>query len=228
MSESVLINATSDKSVFDVHFKPPIDLIGRKKLIAFYSLELNNAIPNITKKNNTFKYQVNNKWVTFKFPIGLYLFNDLSRLIKGRTGAIMVANHATLKAALETKQSGIDFNVDNSIAPVLGFEKKMIPANTQICGDDLIKIFDLNTIHINCSCVVGSYVNGKQSNTIYTFYPNEGPGEKIVKEARNMIFLPIAGSSTQEIVDMKISITDQNNIPLDFRGEIISLTLQLI
>jgi len=37
----------------------------------------------------------------------------------------------------------------------------------------------------------GSYVKGRTQNTIYSFFPNVSPGYKIVKNPRNLAYLPV-------------------------------------
>lgn len=218
----MLINANSTKSVFDITFEPEINLEGFQKKIAFYSLETSNSIPNITETNNSFKFD--GKLISL--PVGTYSFSLIARYLRERTGCRLMAHDATLHSILEVP-ADIDFDVDNSIAPVLGFTKKKLTAGNHN-SENLINITVINTIHVNCDLVASSRNNGKWGHTMYKFYPDVAPGAKIVQRATHMEGQYHTFSDREKLDRLRISITDQDNNPIDFRGELISVAFYLI
>ena len=81
----------------------------------------------------------------------------------------------------------------------------------------------VNAILVNVDIIVGSYVNGSNSPTIYSFAPNVSPGYKIVERPTpSLTFYPV---SRHEIDSMNVWLTDQNNKAVDLRGETITVRI---
>ena len=64
-----------------------------------------------------------------------------------------------------------------------------------------------------------------QSPVLYNFFPTVGPGYKIVEKPINVVYLPLSSS---QIMSIRIWITDQNNNIIDFRGESITLRIEIM
>lgn len=62
----------------------------------------------------------------------------------------------------------VDFNTPNSLAPLIGFEKKKYTEDYNN-GENLPKITHINSIVIHCDLVEGGYLEGQVSNAIYSF-----------------------------------------------------------
>jgi len=77
--------------------------------------------------------------------------------------------------------SDIDLNVEDSIAPLLGFDKRILPRNHRHESDRVVKIMNVNTIKVECNLATGSFDNGLQSHAIPEFYSIVPPGYKIVE-----------------------------------------------
>ena len=141
-----------------------------------------------------FKYSPDNgaKWFEFLIPEGSYEIKDINESI----GNIMKQNkhynnindvaYISIKAntntlrtimTLENKYQ-VDFQLKNSLASVLGFESKVYPKNTNV-SENIVNILSINSIRVDVSIITGSYVNGSKQPTIYSFFPNSIPGEKL-------------------------------------------------
>ena len=77
---------------------------------------------------------------------------------------------------------------------------------------------------VNLDIISGSYVNNTTQNTIYAFFPNVNPGYKIVETPKNLVYLPVI---LDTIDSMGVSITDQNNKPVNLRGETITIRFHI-
>ena len=81
----------------------------------------------------------------------------------------------------------------------------------------------INYILINVN--IGSYVNGVQQPVIYSFFPNVAPGRKIVERPNpTLTYYPF---NTRFIDRVAVWLTDQNNKPIDLRGETLTVRIEL-
>ena len=219
---------------FNTRYSPSISLDANKKYeAALISLEFYNAIPNIDSHNNTFKYSTD-KGQTFKiikFDTGSYEFSslnlELQRILADRgdydsTHQVsyidLAPNLSKLTSIVRITNENylIDFDVENSIGGVLGFKSEKIGFGYNE-SPQIVDITKIISILVNVDIIVGSYVNGSNSATIYAFAPNVPPGYKIVERpSPSLIYYSI---SRHEIDSMRVWLTDQNNRPIDLRGE---------
>ena len=232
---SHLIIISGKQSRLKTTFNPPIVLPSRYEM-ALCRLETYYSFPNIDATNNTVKVSkdAGESWITIKIPIGCYeieaINNVIQRFIEKEAGGKadmtnLSPNPNTLKCILEIKTNDyeVDFNVDNSLRSVLGFN-----ANTYKRGrhesENLVNIMNVNSILVHCDVVGASRVNGIEAPVIYNFFPNVAPGEKIVSNPLHLIHLPIM---LDIISHMTCWVTDQNGRELDLRGEELTLTFHI-
>lgn len=90
----------------------------------------------------------------------------------------------------------------------------------------VIVIEPVNAVLIHCDIITGSYLNGRLSQVIYSFTPNVSPGYKIIEMPKpQLIFYSVINHP--KIDKIRIWLTDQNDKPIDLRGEKITVTLQI-
>jgi hypothetical protein len=214
-----------------------VTLMPHKKYeAALLSLDVYNSIPNITVgKNNIFKYSVDNgvNWKTIAFETGAYELEEINKEIKRQmksnndndTAITIVGNVSRLTSIIniESEDYKIDFNVANSIGSVLGFGGAQIIGYGYTESPNIVDIMVVNSIMVNIDIIMGSYVNGFPSPTIYSFYPNVKPGYKIVERPNpSLIYYPL---SRDDISRMRVWLTDQHGNLIDFRGERITIRI---
>ena len=84
---------------------------------------------NVNRRNNQFIYDIKGEtWsgtrILFIIP-GAYELFEIAELIKKNNGNIIIESYKnTMKILMEVKQGAINFDIENSIAPLLGFRKK--------------------------------------------------------------------------------------------------------
>ena len=118
----------------------------------------------------------------------------------------------------------IDFGVENSIGPVLGFGAVVV-SNGYNESPNIVDIMQVNSILVNLDIIAGSHVNGAPSSVIYSFYPNVAPGYKIVERPNpSLIYHPV---SRHDINRMRVWLTDQNGNLVDLRGERITIRIYI-
>lgn len=75
-----------------------------------------------------------------------------------------------------------------------------------------------------CNLIKGSYLNEQPSHTIHEFSPIVPPGYKIIEAPHNVIYFPV---TVKSIHNISLSIIDQKNRLINFRGETITLRLHI-
>ena len=237
-SFQIILNST--KSSFLTKFSPAIELDkSRKYEIALINLETYYSFPNITQANNKFRYSPDrgHNWFDITIPTGCYEIADLNRIIQQSMKSnnhwdhanesyyiTLGANTSTLKCVLNIGHNYfVDFRPDNSLNTVLGFNSTAYRSGYHE-SENVVNIMSINSILVNVDIINGSYVNGTQQPTIYSFFPNVPPGHKIIESPRNLVYLPIV---IDNISSINTSITDNHGKILDLRGEHITMRFHI-
>ena len=92
-------------------------------------------------------------------------------------------------------------------------------------SDKPINITGIDKVHLKCNVVDGSIVNGIREPILYWFALDQPPGHKIYKEPKVKLFKKINKSILSHIT---FYFEDDDYKPVDFNGETISFTCQLI
>ena len=88
-----------------------------------------------------------------------------------------------------------------------------------------MNIMQANSILVNIDIIMGSFVNGSRSPTLYLFYPNVPPGYKIVERTNpSLIYFPL---SRHDISRMRVWLTDQNGNLIRLRGETVTIRREI-
>ena len=204
---------------------------------ALLSLDTYNSIPNVTKnKNNVLKYSTDDgtTWKTIALDTGAYELQAINSEIKRQIivngddeSAINIsANISKLTSIVNIEKSRfkIDFGVSHSIGSIIGF-KKVIIGQGYNESPNIVNIMQVNSILVNLDIIMGSYVNGSQSPTLYSFYPNVSPGYKIVERPNpSLIYYPL---SRYDISRIRVWLTDQNGNSIDLRGEMLTIRIHV-
>ena len=118
---------------------------------------------NITERNNQFKFsnpqafhQVDAAKV-FIIPPGSYELTDMADIIKQETNnnVLIHEDKITMKCKLEVLQGDITFDVENSVASSLGFDKQ-IYLRGKYTTNKITDITGFNTINIHCNIISGA------------------------------------------------------------------------
>src|SRR6218665_3131038 len=206
-------------------FSPSLELKANKKYkMAVVGLETYYSFPNIEATNNSFRYSPNNgtAWFNVTIPEGCYEITDINeqvpRVMKAAGyynvetddhNITIEANNNTLKTVLRIAEDYVvDFTTPNSLRTVLGFnDRRYLSGYNE--SENIVDIMSITSLRVTCDIIGASYTSGTTGNMIYSFFPNVGPGYKIVKEPVNLVFLPITLST---ISSMETTLTNQNGI----------------
>ena len=92
-------------------------------------------------------------------------------------------------------------------------------------SDKPINITGIDEVHLKCDSIQGSIVNGIREPILYSFALSSPPGRKSYKEPRFKLFKKVNKSVLSHI---KFYFEDDDHKPVDFNGETVSFTCQLI
>lgn len=239
MNRSFTLSFQGKKSEMTCTIFPPIELHGQAE-IALLSLQAYSSYPNIHDGNNVLrviipdgiaKHSYKNDYIDITVPVGSYEIRDIESFLQNQfkeqlppgDGIWVTANATSLKTEVSSSRD-IDFDVPNSIAPFLGFEKKRLKSERVHVSDHLAAVNSLLCIRVGCSIATGAYVNGTNTHEIYEFYPSQPPGYKITESSLHLIYYPVL---VRQIDCVTLTLTDQNGRLIDFRGEPISVRLHV-
>jgi len=187
--ESVSIAVKNTKTRIITQLDPPIELNrARKYEMALIDLESYYSFSNIdATRNSRWSLDAGVRWHNYKMPVGVYELLNIEQAIQNeivknsgdQTGIRLQPNKITLKTILKLKNDyRIDFNVENLLRSVLGFDAKLYD-QAYVESENVVNILNVNTIHVHVECISGSYVDCTHKPIIHSFFPIVDPGHKI-------------------------------------------------
>lgn len=164
-----------------------------------------------------------------KIPTGSYEISDLEKYIKkelelNQVEFALSANKNTLQCSMWCSQP-INFKKPNTIGPLLGFKvrRNFIENRVHTCRHPA-NIMKVNVIRVECNIIKGAFLNNRPAHTIHEFPLNVPPGYKIIETPQNVIYFPVTVKSIHEL---DLTLVDQDNNQINFRGETITVRLHL-
>ena len=192
-------------------------------------LSVYNSVFIVNRRNNQFLYDTEGEtWSDTRNLVAIPGENELieiAELIKEETNGnvIIEPDKNTMKSLMGIKQGAINFDIKNSIAPLLGF-RKIVQQKDKYTSQKIIDIMGFSTINIHCNVISGVKDNGNNTDILYTFTLTEPPGY-----LRNIIPTKILYRNvTKDITEyIEFHIKDEHGRPKDFNGDVLSFTLHL-
>ena len=228
---SLTFTFTGKSSILTSNFFPSIELKENTAYeIGLLSFETYNTIPNVDSRNNKFHFDKNK---VIEIPSGTYEIQDIATYIQNQVKSFdtiekeyfitIETNNNTMRSALKATFE-VDFTHTDSIGSLLGFKKELLEAKKKHMSNNVVDVFTVNTLRIECSIASGSFLNGRPVHTVHEFFPNAPAGYKIVETPSPVIYIPVTTSTVDRIT---VSVVDQAERLVDFRGEEITIRLHL-
>ena len=127
-----------------------------------------------------------------------------------------------MKCLIEIKQGAISFEVENSIASILGF-RKIVYKKGKYAYQKIIDFMGFRTINIRCNLISVVKDNGNNTDILYTFTRTEPPGYLINIIPTNIFYQNVTKDRIEYI---EFHIEDEHGRPIDFNPSyIISTTI---
>ena len=167
----------------------------------FFGIQLTPGAYELVDINASIKQIINESDYDFKFNI--------------------IPDTISMKSVLTTSNP-IHFN--SKLNKVLGFTQRDYPSGTHT-SEKPVMITTTDKVHLKCDCVDGSIVNGIREQIFISFNLGAPPGYKIIKEPTTVLYKLINKTRLDTI---QFFLEDSNHDSVDFNGETLTFTIQII
>jgi hypothetical protein len=177
---------SDSKSRMYTRYDPPMEFLASDAgfEMALTRLETFFSFPNINSSNNCIRISIDGgkNWLDLKIPIGSYNIDGineaLQRLLPDKSNdavtkgpyVVLSGNKYTLKCVLEIMKDStiVNFDVENSIQSVLGFEKKKYKGGKRYQSENKVNILSVNSILISFPAFIFLFFESKHTlNTVF-------------------------------------------------------------
>lgn len=232
-------NRENKGAVLSADFSTPIELDPRYDYaLALINFSTYNSIPNIEEgvNNKLYYWELadRTKEKVISIPTGSYEIHDIETYLQSKIipkgvkdpndHFSLKPNNNTLKCEIKSKHE-INFAPTDSLASLLGYSARELKPDILHQSDLPVRIVKVISIHIDCNITTGAFYNNIPSHTIFQFAPSVSPGYRINIKPSTRTYLPIINK--RAINNITLRILDQNCELVNFRGEEISVTLEL-
>ena len=179
------------------------------------------------------------KGIGYSLNPGIYEVVDLNKtlehILPDKVKVSITIDDIRLKSNLKINQTSI-FTIKSFFYTILGFTQshrgplndiegfyQILPGSYQ--SNKPISNTGVDNVHLKCDCIQGSIVNGIREPILYSFALGSPPGHKIYKEPRIKLFKKVKKSVLSHIT---FYFEDDDHKPVDFHGEFLNFTFQLI
>ena len=100
---------------------------------------------------------------------------------------------------MEIKQGANNFDVENSIASLLGF-RKAVYKQGKYSSQKIVDIMGFSTFNIHCNVISGVKDIGNNTDILYTFTLTEPPGYLINITPTNILYQNVTKNRNEYIV----------------------------
>ena len=181
--------------------------------------------------------EYNSSFITYELGPGNYTFKDISEALfnilqseyPGPSNVIDIEyDDISMRTKLAVKSGiiAIRFDEKSFFSTVLGFTPGWDYKYYNIyTSQKVVNLGSTNKIHLKCDCIDGSVLNGLRQPILYSFVLDKLPGYKIFSEPETIHYKKIKKSVLNTIT---FYLEDDNNKEVDFNGETLTFTLQMI
>ena len=201
--------------------------------------------PNISEVlgNNKFSYIYNAVTYNITIPDGLYSLDNLNSYLSiqyvnegfASNLIVLTGNDSTQQtvATFTDTNLQIDFNIADSVAPVLGFNYTLVPLVIQAAGysefsPNIAAFNTINSFYIQCSIVSGGLpINNKSSSIIAAIPITASPGNLIVYTPNIPVEINAQEIIGKQTSTLNIRLLDDSLRPAPTNGEYFSFIMHI-
>ena len=181
--------------------------------------------------------EYNSSFVTYKLEPGIYNYRDLSEALfyilrteypQSDSEFLIRLDDITGKTKLVVNSGiiAIKFDENSFFSTILGFTPGWDYKHyNQYLSQKIVNLNCTNKIHLKCDVIDGSVVNGDRQPILYSFVLDKPSDYKIVCEPGTIHYKKINKSVLNTIT---FYLEDDNNEVVNFNGETLTFTLQMI
>ena len=181
--------------------------------------------------------EYNSNFITYELTPGIYTFKDISEALynnlqfeyPGPGNVIDIEyDDITMKTKLVVRYGIIAIRFDEKsffssiLGFILGWDYKFYNKYT---SQKIVNLCSTNKINLKCDVIDGSVLDGVRQPILYSFVLDKLPGYKVFSEPETIHYKKINKSVLNTIT---FYLEDDNNEKVDFNGETLTFTLQII
>ena len=181
--------------------------------------------------------EYNSTFVTHEIGPGIYTYKDLSIALfnilqqeypSSNSEILIRLDDITRKTKLVDNSGIITIRFDEKsfFSTILGFTAGWdYKHHNQYISQKIVNISNTNKIHLKCDVINGSVVNGQREPVLFSLVSDKPAGYKVFSEPETIHYKKINKSVLNTIT---FYLEDDNNEEVDFNGETLTFTLQMI
>ena len=181
--------------------------------------------------------EYNSNFVTYELVPGIYRYRDMAEALyyileseypSSSSEILIRLDDITRKTKLVVRSGiiAIRFDEKSFFSTILGFTPGWDYKHyNQYLSQKIVNLSNTNKIHLKCDAIDGSVVNGVRQPILYSFVLDKPAGYKIFSEPETIHYKKINKSVLNTIT---FYLEDDNNKEVDFNGETLTFTLQMI
>ena len=181
--------------------------------------------------------EYNSSFITYELEPGIYSYREISEALfyilqsefpSSGSEILIRVDDITRKTKLVVRSGiiAIRFDEKSFFSTILGFTPDWDYKHyNQYLSQKIVNLSSTNKIHLKCDCIDGSVVNGIREPILFSFVLDKPSGYKVFSEPETIHYKKINKSVLNTIT---FYLEDDNNKVVDFIGETLTLTLQMI
>ena len=181
--------------------------------------------------------EYNSSFITYEIEPGIYSYKDIavalfyifqSEYPQSGSEILIRLDDITRKTKLVVRSGiiAIRFDEKSFSSTILGFTPGWDYKHyNQYLSQKILNLSGTNKIHLKCDCIDGSVVNGIREPILFSFVLDKPSGYKVFCEPETIHYKKIYKSVLNTIT---FYLEDDNNKVVDFNGETMTFTLQMI
>ena len=181
--------------------------------------------------------EYNSSFVTYELDPGIYTFEDISEALfnileyeypESDSKVIIEFGDITRKTKLIVRPGiiAIKFDEKSFFSTILGFTPGWDYKHyNKYTSQKLVNLGSTKKIHLKCDCIDGSIQDGVRQPILFSFILDKPSGYKVFCEPETIHYKKINKSVLNTITFYP---EDDNNEIVDFNGETLTFTLQMI
>ena len=181
--------------------------------------------------------EYNSSFIAYELEPGIYTFKDISEALfnilqseyPGPGNVIDIEyDDITMKSKLVVRYGiiAIRFDEKSFFNSVLGFSSGWdYKFYNKYVSQKIVNLSNTNKIHLKCDCIDGSIQDGIRQPILFSFVLDKPAGYKVFSEPETIHYKKINKSVLNTIT---FYLEDDNNKEVDFNGETLTFTLQMI
>ena len=181
--------------------------------------------------------EYNSNFITYELAPGIYTYRDIAEALyyilqseypSSGSEILIRLDDITRKTKLVLRSGiiAIRFDEKSFFSTILGFTPGWDYKHyNQYLSQKIVNLSSTNKIHLKCDVIDGSVVNGIRQPILYSFVLDKPSGYKVFSEPETIHYKKINKSVLDTI---SFYLEDDNNEEVNFNGETLTFTLQMI